>query len=84
MKKFAFITLAFAASLVAADVTGAYAGKGSIESTKYGGVPYTAQLTLLQDGSSVSGTLKMGGAKVAANNFRDYLRKPNHLCRWAE
>ena len=64
MKKLAIIALAFAASLGAADYSGIWDGKGGVESSKYGSVPWTSQLTLVQAGSSVSGTLKMGNDQV--------------------
>ena len=62
MKKLAITILFFAASLAAADYSGIWNGTGGIESVKYGSVPQTAQMTLLQTGSSVSGTLKLGNA----------------------
>ncbi len=64
MKKLTVIALAFAFSLAAADYTGAYSGKGGIQSAKYGSVPLTALLTLLQDGSSVKGTLQLGNGPI--------------------
>lgn len=64
MKKLTIILLALAASLAAADSTGTYKGVGGIESVKYGSVPQTAQLTLLQAGSTVSGTLKIGNGPI--------------------
>ena len=64
MKKLAIVALAFAASLLAADYSGSYTGQGGFESAKYGSVPATAQLTLLQSGSTVTGTLKLGGGAV--------------------
>jgi hypothetical protein len=66
MQKIVILALAFAASLAAADYSGIWNGKGGIESAKYGSVPWTSQLTLLQAGSSVSGTLKMGNGKPTA------------------
>ena len=64
MKKLTVIALAFAFSLAAADYTGAYSGKGGMQSAKYGSVPQTALLTLLQDGSSVKGTLQIGNGPI--------------------
>ena len=63
MKKSAIIMFVFAASLAAADSSGIWNGKGGIEDAKYGSVPQTAQMTLLQAGSSVSGTLQIGNGK---------------------
>ena len=60
MKNSAIMMLVFAASLAAADNSGIWNGKGGIEDAKYGSVPQTAQMTLLQAGSAVSGTLKVG------------------------
>jgi hypothetical protein len=60
------IILAFAASLMAADYSGVWNGTGGIESVKYGSVPQTAQMTLQQAGSSVTGSLKLGNALVVA------------------
>jgi len=64
MKKLAIVALAFGASLLAADYSGIYNGKGGIEDPKYGSVPQIAQLTLIQAGSSVSGTLKLGNGPI--------------------
>jgi len=65
MKKLAIMFLACAASLAAADYSGIWNGKGGMASAKYGSVPYTAQLTLLQDGTALKGTFKAGnGAPV--------------------
>lgn len=64
MKKFALVMLALAASLQAADYSGIWNGKGGYPDPKYGSVPDTAQLTLLQAGSSLTGTLKIGNGKV--------------------
>jgi len=64
MKKLMVVLLSLAASLAAADCSGIWNGKGGIESTKYGSVPQTAQMTLLQAGSSVSGTLKIGNGPI--------------------
>jgi diacylglycerol kinase family enzyme len=64
MKKLLVVLLSLAASLLAADYSGIWNGKGGIESAKYGSVPQTAQLTLLQAGSSVSGTLKIGNGAI--------------------
>jgi len=64
MKKLIVVVLSLAASLTAADYSGIWNGKGGMEDTKYGSVPMTAQLTLLQAGSSVSGSLKIGNGKI--------------------
>src|ERR1039457_3104717 len=64
MKKLVVVLLSLAASLTAADFSGIWNGKGGIESAKYGSVPQTAQMTLLQAGSSVSGTLKIGNGSI--------------------
>jgi hypothetical protein len=64
MKKLVVVLLSLAASLTAADFSGIWNGKGGIESAKYGSVPQTAQMTLLQAGSSVSGTLKIGNGPI--------------------
>ena len=63
MKKLVMIALASAASLAAANFSGIWNGKGGFEDPKYGLVPQTAQLTLLQAGSSLTGTLKLGNGK---------------------
>ena len=69
MKKLALVTLALAASLSAADYSGVWKGKGGFESAKYGSVPATAQMTLVQAGSSLSGTLRIGnGALIKLTN----------------
>ena len=64
MTKVIVVLLALAASLAAADYSGIWNGKGGIESPKYGSIPQTAQMTLLQAGSSVSGTLKFGNGPI--------------------
>jgi tetrahydromethanopterin S-methyltransferase subunit A len=65
MKKLVIVAFAFAASLAAqANYSGIYKGVGGMESVKYGSVPATAQMTLLQAGSSISGTLKLGNGTV--------------------
>jgi hypothetical protein len=63
MKK-AAITLLLFATTVFADCSGIWNGKGGKEDPKYGLVPMTAQMTLEQAGSSVSGTLKIGNGGV--------------------
>lgn len=63
MKK-AAITLLLFATTVFADCSGIWNGKGGKEDPKYGLVPITAQMTLEQAGSSVSGTLKIGNGNV--------------------
>ncbi|MGB6946985.1 MAG: hypothetical protein WBE37_31600 [Bryobacteraceae bacterium] len=66
MKKLSLMILLFSASLVAQDFSGIWNGKGGIESTKYGVVPQTAQMTLLQAGSTLQGTFKLGNSKPIA------------------
>jgi hypothetical protein len=64
MKKLIVLLLSLAAFLAAqTSYSGIWNGKGGIESAKYGSVPQVAQLTLLQAGSSVSGTIKFGNGK---------------------
>lgn len=60
MKKLAITMLTFAASLAAQDFSGIWNGKGGKEDPKYGTVPQTAQMTVLQAGTSFHGTLKLG------------------------
>jgi len=64
MKRMMIAMFVLAASLAAADYSGIWNGKGGIESAKYGSVPQTAQMTLLQAGSSLSGTLKIGNGPI--------------------
>lgn len=64
MKKLIVVLLSMAAYLTAADYSGIWNGKGGIEDAVYGSVPMTAQLTLLQAGSSISGSLKIGNGKI--------------------
>jgi len=59
MKKLAIIMLALAAAASATDLTGVWSGKGGREDVRYGTVPQTAQLALIQDGTSLSGTMKL-------------------------
>jgi hypothetical protein len=69
MKKLIIIMLTAVSSLVAADYSGIWNGTGGKEDTRYGSVPATAQMTLLQAGSSFQGTLKMGsGAPMAISS----------------
>jgi hypothetical protein len=65
MKKSLLTMLALAASLGAAqDYSGIYNGKAVVQSARYpGGVPYTVQITLIQAGTSLTGTLKIGNSK---------------------
>jgi hypothetical protein len=65
MKKLLLIALAVAASLVAqTGYSGIYNGKGIQQSARYpGGVPYTLQITLIQAGESLTGTLKVGNSR---------------------
>jgi|ERR1035441_3391796 hypothetical protein len=65
MKKLVVVLLSLAACLTAADFSGIWNGKGGIESAKYGSVPQTAQMTIVQAGSSFSGTLKIGNGPIA-------------------
>jgi hypothetical protein len=64
MKKLVCVAFAFAVSLAAADYSGIYNGKGGFEDPKYGSVPSTAQMTLTQAGSAISGTLKIGNGPI--------------------
>lgn len=64
MKKLAVILLSLTASLSAADYSGIWNGKSGMASPRYGSVPGTAEMTLLQAGNSVSGTLKMGKGPI--------------------
>ena len=64
MKRIAILALVFATSLAAADYSGVWSGTGGVESMKYGSVPQTAKLTLLQSGTTVSGTLQLGNGPV--------------------
>ena len=64
MKKLAIMMLAAAASLAAAtDYSGIWTGKGGKEDPRYGSVPAVAQMTLLQSGTSLSGTFKLANGK---------------------
>jgi len=63
MKKLVVLLLSLTTFLAAANYSGIWNGKGGIESAKYGSIPQTAQMTLLQAGSSVSGTLKIGNGR---------------------
>ena len=64
MKKLIIALLALVTSLAASDVSGVWNGKGGIQDVKYGSVPTLGQLTLLQAGSKVTGTFKMGNGNV--------------------
>ncbi len=64
MKKFILIATTFCLSLSAADLTGGWNGKGGIESAKYGSVPQTAKMTLVQDGASLTGTFRLGNGPI--------------------
>ena len=64
MKKLLIVLLSLTAFLAAADYSGIWYGKGGIESAKYGSVPQTAVMTLLQAGTSVSGTLQIGNGPI--------------------
>jgi len=66
MKKILLTTLVLAASLAAqtGGYSGIYDGKGIQQSARYpGGVPYSLQITLIQAGESLTGTLKVGNSK---------------------
>ena len=60
MKKLAIMMFMLAASLAAQDYSGIWNGKGGKEDSRYGLVPRTAQMTLLQAGTSLTGSLKIG------------------------
>src|SRR5262249_40076869 len=63
MKKLAVaILITFAASFAADDYSGVWNGKGGKEDARYGLVPRTAQMTILQAGTSFTGTLKLGAS----------------------
>lgn len=64
MKKLAIMMFILAASLAAQDLSGIWYGKGGKEDPKYGVVPASAQLTVLQAGTTFHGTLKMNNGKV--------------------
>jgi hypothetical protein len=64
MKKLVIVLLSLAVSLSAADYSGAWKGKGGQESAKYGSIPMTAQMTLQQAGSALTGTLRIGNGPV--------------------
>jgi hypothetical protein len=63
MKKLAIMMFMFATSLAAQNVAGIWNGQGGIVDAKYGVVPTTVQMTLLQDGSALQGTFKVGNGK---------------------
>lgn len=58
MKKLAIAVLFLAATLSAADYSGIWNGKGGLQDAKYGVLPQNVQVTLLQAGNKVSGTIK--------------------------
>lgn len=58
------VALLLFAALAFADCSGTWNGNGGKEDPRYGLVPMTAQMTLQQAGSSVSGTLKIGNGGV--------------------
>jgi len=62
MIKSLIIAFALAATLSAADFSGAWSGKGGSPDPKYGLVPVTAQMTLVE--ATVTGTLT-GTMKIA-------------------
>ena len=65
MKKLATLALLLAGGLSAADFSGIWNGNGSVQDSKYGSLPTTMQMTLLQAGNSLTGTLKVNNAKPA-------------------
>jgi hypothetical protein len=65
MKKLIVLLLVLTPYLAAAaDLSGVWAGKGGKEDPKYGSVPVKVQMTLLQAGSSVTGTIKMDNGPI--------------------
>jgi len=64
MKKLIVLLLTLTPYLAASDLSGIWNGKGGKEDPKYGLVPSTVQMTLLQAGSSVSGTIKVGNGPL--------------------
>lgn len=66
MKKLAIMMFMFASSLAAQSYSGIWNGVGGKVDARYGLVPQTAQMTLLQAGSSLKGTLKIGTGKPVA------------------
>jgi hypothetical protein len=68
MKRIVIVMFAFAACLAAqtAQVSGIWNGTGGVADSKYGSVPVTAQLTLIQAGNSLQGTFKAGNGKPVA------------------
>jgi len=63
MKKLATLVLLLAGGLSAAtDFSGIWNGSGSTPDPKYGSVPVNMQMTLLQAGTSLSGTVKVNNA----------------------
>jgi hypothetical protein len=62
MKKLAIMMLTLAASLAAQDYSGIWNGNGGKQDPKYGLVPRTAQMTILQAGTSFTGTVKIGSS----------------------
>jgi hypothetical protein len=63
MKKLAILMFVLAASLAAQDLSGIWNGKGGKEDLKYGKVPATAQMTILQAGTTFHGTIKLNSGK---------------------
>jgi hypothetical protein len=67
MKKIAIIMFALATCLMAQDYSGSWSGVGGKEDTRYGSVPQTAQITILQGGTAITGgTLKMGSSNMVS------------------
>ena len=79
MKKLAVMMFILAASLAAQDLSGIWNGKGGKEDPKYGTVPATAQMTVLQAGTSFHGTLKLGGARGAIMQITNGTSSGGHL-----
>lgn len=85
MKKLIIGLLVLAASLSAGDLSGIWNGKGGEESAKYGLVPMTAQMTLLQARANVTGTFKIGNgapwkitnAIISGNTLTFAVSNPN-------
>ena len=64
MRKAFAIAILLAGCLSAADFSGTWNGRGGQQSQKYGLVPHTAQMTIVQSGSTFTGSLKVDNGKV--------------------
>jgi hypothetical protein len=62
MKKLATLALLLAGGLSAADFSGIWDGNGSTPDPKYGNIPVVMQMTLLQAGNNLTGTIKINNA----------------------